>query len=143
MFERPQDPVLGNPRLLEKFRRPALPGGNGDEDMLRGDILVLETGGLVFRLCQDPACGGGKVNLRGLAVDFRACRGEGSGLPLQGGGVRAYPLDDGSHDAVFLPQKGEEDVLHGDLGVVFLLGDGGSRVQGFLGFDSKFFVIHA
>jgi hypothetical protein len=106
-----------------------------------GNILVFEGSRLGLRLGENPGSGGGKVNLRRLSVDF-------GGLGRQGfGGGKDLPLigpdlfDDGQRDSPLLAQQGKEDVFDFNLGMIPLLGDGGSLVQGLLGFKREFFVI--
>ena len=63
--------VLGDAARAEPLRQSlALPRHDAEEDVLGGDVLVLEGGGLGFGLGDGRRRVGGQVELRALAEDL-------------------------------------------------------------------------
>ncbi len=105
------DALFGHPGLAEDARGGGvLLAGDGQEDVLRGDVGVLQSVGLLVGQVNDPFEAGGDVNLTQSASGEGRHFGAGFQHPVQ---TTLYGVDIGSqilqnlgNDAFWLLQKG-------------------------------------
>ena len=92
-------------------------GGEGEQEVLGGDVLVAERARLLLGAPEDLPGGGVGGGLLGGAPDGgKLVEGVGGGAP-HGHGVGAGALEDGRDDALGLLEQHGEDVVGGDLRV--------------------------
>ena len=116
--------------------------GQREQEVLGGDVLVLQLAGLALGGAQDVeqlARGGGLARAGGdggqpveLAADLAA----------DGGGVGADLAQDGVDDPLLLVEQGEQQVLRRRFRVAAVGGEPDRLLQGLLGLDGEAVELH-
>ncbi len=140
--ERLEDGVVGRAHGGEGVAGGVAFGfGEGEEEVLGGDVLVLEDVGLFGGAVEDLLQGGGHAGLGVAAGDLGQ---------LGDGGVRAgeellhadaCAFEHGQDDALAVFQQGGEQVHGQDFRVAVLGGHGGGGLDGLLRLDGEFFPL--
>ncbi len=115
--------------------------GQGEEDVLGGDVLVAERGHLLFGPLQGRDEGGGGTHLGGL-TQLRQLLDRGYRAARDRVRVGAELLQDRHHQPVLLAQQGDQQVRRGHLGVLALGGEGLGGGDRFLGLDGEPIRLH-
>ena len=110
------DALLGHPSFTEDARGGGvLLAGDGQEDVLCGDVSVLQSVGFLVGQVNDPFEAGGDVNLTQSASGEGRHFGAGFQHPVQtilyGVDVGSQVLQNLGDDAFWLLQKGQQNVL--------------------------------
>ena len=115
--------------------------GEGEEEVLGGDEVVLEGVGLLGGAVEDLLQGGGHGGLGVGAGDLGELGdgGVGAGEKLLHADARA--LEDGQDDALAVFEQGGEQVHGQDFGVAVFGGEGRGGLDGLLRLDGEFFPL--
>jgi hypothetical protein len=112
--------------------------GEREQEVLGGDVVVLEVFGFLEGVLEDFVEGVAEAGLGGRALDFGELGdggAEGVGERLDGD---ADLFKDGEDDALVIFEEGGHEVQREDFGVAVFSGEALGGLEGFLGFDGEF-----
>ena len=141
--ERRQDAIGRQPVRLQQPRGRGAPGlaGDGEEQVLGADVLVLQPAGLGLRQVGDQLETRRDGGLRS-AVDLRLLADGRTRLARDGGRVELQLPQQRRHDAVVLLDQRHQQVLGLDLRMIERLGELLRADDGLLGLFSELVEIH-
>ncbi len=97
--------------------------GHGQQEVLSGEVFILQVAHLLLRAFQDAPQPGGDAELRGGAADGRELR-DGPVERLRDlACISAQPHKDTRHDAIGLVHQGEQQMLRLQLSIMMALGE--------------------
>jgi hypothetical protein len=140
--DRLDEAVLRRARGAERVARAGLVLGEREQEVLGGDVLVLEVAHLLLGEAQDANELGGRTGgltagaQRGQGLDGRV------GVGAHARDVGAELLEHGRDDASVLLEQDEEQVLGRDLRVAAALGERARGRDGFLRLDREAVWLH-
>ena len=119
--------------------------GQRGEQMVHADVFVLHAPGFVFGVAQHL----GQTLGDGDAVGVHAAAGDGGTLAQfflhgygQSGGLHAHLIQDAGHDALFLTDQGQRQMLAVDILMAHAHGDALRLGHGLAGFFREFVDVH-
>ena len=116
--------------------------GEREQEVLGGDVLVLELAHLALGVAQDADELARRAGGLAAGADRRQPVERGVGLRAHRGGVDAELGEHGRDDAAVLLEQHDEQVLGRDLRVARALGEGPRGGDGLLGLDREPVSLH-
>jgi hypothetical protein len=143
VLEGREDGRLGETEGQERLRGSGLPVlEEREEEVLGGDVVVLEVRGDLFGEVQQLHEDGGEARLGVLAGDVRELREELRDLLRGLAGRDADALEERGHDAAFLLEEGVGEVFGRDFRMALGAGRLGGLLKDFLGLVGEAVEVH-